>query len=88
MQHNIFAFADVGFAPQFLAVNKVDEGRYEVIVRSAPMGDEACGNTAAVVLNAAIWKEWPRPHRPTQAVMEQPPRKWRVISTSHLTGQQ
>ena len=53
MQHNIFAFTDTGFSPQFLAINKVDEGRYEVIARSAPMGDEAYGNTAVVVLNAA-----------------------------------
>lgn len=53
MQHNIFAFTDAGLAPQFLSVNKVDEGRYEIISRSASMGDEAYGATAAVVLNSA-----------------------------------
>ena len=53
MKHNIFAFTDAGFAPQFLAVNHDGEGRYEVIVRSAAIGDEAYGNTAIVVLTAA-----------------------------------
>lgn len=52
MQHNIFAFTDSGLAPQFISINHNGEGRYEVIVRSAPMGDEAYGNTAAAVLNA------------------------------------
>ena len=57
MQHNIFAFTDAGFAPQFLSVNHDGEGRYEVIARSAPMGDEVYGNTAVAVLNLAQLKD-------------------------------
>ncbi len=52
MQHNIFAFTDAGFAPQFLSVNHDGKGRYEVTVRSAAMGDEAYGAIATVVLDA------------------------------------
>ena len=57
MQHNIFAFTDSGLAPQFISINHDGEGRYEVIVRSAAMGDEAYGNTAAAVLNLAQLKD-------------------------------
>jgi hypothetical protein len=57
MQHNIFAFTDIGLAPQFLSINHNGEGRFEVIARSAPMGDEAYGATAAVVLNAKQLRE-------------------------------
>jgi hypothetical protein len=53
MQHNIFAFTDAGLAPQFISINHNGEGRYDVIVRSAAMGDEDYGNIASVVLDAA-----------------------------------
>lgn len=51
MSENIFAYTEPGLAPQFLSINRTGEGRYEVTARSAPMGDEAYGNTATVVLD-------------------------------------
>jgi hypothetical protein len=57
MPHNIFAFTDVGLAPQFLSINNAGEGRYEITARSAPMGDETYGNTATVVMDAKQLRE-------------------------------
>jgi hypothetical protein len=52
MMHNIFAYTDAGFSPQFVSINHDGEGRYEITVRAAAMGDEAYGDVATAVLDA------------------------------------
>ncbi len=52
MQHNVFAYTSPGCNyPQYISVNREENGETSVIVRSAAWGDGTCGNTAAVVLS-------------------------------------
>jgi hypothetical protein len=52
MRENIFAHTDPGTNyPQYVSINKEEDGKISLTVRSAVWGDGTCGATATAVLS-------------------------------------
>jgi hypothetical protein len=54
MRKNIFAHTDPGNYPQYVSINREENGDISLTVRSAAWGDGTCGDTAAAVLSPDV----------------------------------
>lgn len=52
MRHNVFAYTAPGVNyPQFISINREENGEVSITVRSAAWGDGTCGDVATAVLS-------------------------------------